>query len=111
MSQFDDFDVEFQNFKNSRAEKFKAQVPTAGVPVTLTPTTGDPITLAFIDVPGKRDPDNPNNINDAIKYSFDGGLTFFTLLAGESVYIPGVFTDLQIDTNNNGTWYRVALWS
>jgi len=111
MADFQDFDLELQNLKGSEPEKFKAQIPTAGAAVTLTPATGRPVTLAFIDVPSRRDPDNPNGINDAVKYSIDGGNTFLTLLAGESIYIPGTFTDLQLDTNANGTWYQAILWS
>ncbi len=111
MAEFNDFDVEIQDLKDSEPEPFNGNVATAATPVTITPTTGRIVKLAFINVPSKRDPDNPNDINDAIKYSVDGGTIYQTLLSGESIYIPGNFTDLRLDTNENGTTYQVILWS
>ena len=111
MNDFGDFDIEIQDNKNSSLESFIGSIATAGVPSTLTPTSRNSIRLAFINVQSKRDPDNPNDINDAIKYSIDGGITYHTLLSGESIFIPGVFTNLKLDTNNNGTYYQVILWS
>ena len=111
MSSFNDFDLEIQDIKDSDPECFTGNVATAGVPVTLTPTNGRIIQLAFINVNSTRDPDNSNSINDAIKFSIDGGVSWLTLMTGESQYIPGIFTDLRLNTNSNGTHYQVILWS
>lgn len=108
---FKNFDVEVQNLDDSTPEQFNGNVATVGSVVTLVPTSAKPIQFAYIEVNGRRDPDNPNAINDAIKYSIDGGTNFNTLMAGESVSLSGIFTDLRLDTNEDGTNYQVILWS
>ena len=109
--EFDDFDIEVENSNESDPEHFNGSIVTAGTPISIIPTNTRPIRCAFINVNTTRDPDTPNNIKDAIKVSIDGGTTFITLMSGESQYIPGVFTELQLDSNENGTNYQVIVWS
>ena len=52
-----------------------------------------------------------NNINDALYFSIDGGTTYVTLMAGENIFVPGVFTSIKLDTNTNGTYYQIIVWS
>ncbi len=108
---FDDFDIEIQDNKQATPEQFDGNVPTAGTPITITPTSGDKIQLAFIHVPGPRDPDNPNALGDAIKFSLDGGTKYTTLLANESIFMPGIFDNLKLDTNEDNTYYQVIVWT
>lgn len=107
----EDFDVEIQDERDSDPEAFIGSVTTAGSPVTITPTNNKPIQEAYIECNSTRDPDNSNNINDAIKYSFDGGTNYLTLMAGESIPLSGIFLNLKIDANNDGVNYQVIVWS
>ena len=111
MADFDDKDIEIQNIKDSDPEPFNGAISTAGVPVTITPSTGRLVQLAYIDCNSTRHSTAPNNINDVIKFSIDGGTTYQELNSGESIFVPGIFTDLRVDTNANGTNYQVILWS
>lgn len=109
MAEFNDFDVEIQDLKDSEPEQFNGEVTTAGSAVNLTPTSTKDITLALIKNPG-RGP-NSNNILDVLLIIIDGGSNVLSLSRGESIYIPGVFTTLTIDATNNNTNYEVILWS
>ena len=111
MTNFDDFDLEVQDEKDSAPEHFNGAVSISGTPLTIIPSSGKVIQLAFIKVPSVRHPTTPNSLNDAIKFSIDGGTTYMVLLSGESQYIPGIFTNLKLDTNVNGTYYEVIVWS
>jgi len=111
MSEFDDFDVEVQDERDSDPEHFNGDVTTAGSPETVTPTSGKAVQLAFIQCNSTRDPVNDNNINDALYFSIDGGTTYVTLMAGENIFVPGVFTSIKLDTNTNGTYYQIIVWS
>ena len=111
MTDFNDFDLEISDDKNSTPENFSGSIATAGSPVTLTPTSTNPVQLAFVNVPSVRDPSAPNSLSDAIRVSLDGGTTYVTLMSGESQYFPGSFASLKLDTNANGTTYQVILWS
>lgn len=109
MADFNDFDIEIENSKDSDPESFVSSVVTAGIPNTITPTNARPIRWASIYNP--RSGPNANAISDVILYSLDGGSTYHSLPRGEWVGVPGVFTDLTIDTNNNGTNYEIIVWS
>lgn len=113
MAEFNDFDIEIENEKESTVEQFSGNVATAGVPVTITPSNGRPIKSFFIDVPSVMDIQAPNAIADGILYSMDGGTTYFSLSSGEWIYMPveAGITDLRIDTNNDGTTYQISTWS
>ena len=111
MANFEDFDIEIQDLKGSTAEHFNGSVTTAGTPVTITPTSTNPILFFNISVPGVRDPDSPNAIADAIKFSLDGGSNYDYLMSGESIFLPGNIASLTVDTNANGTTYRIIVWS
>jgi len=111
MANFNDFDVEVQNIKDTTPESFSGSVSTAGSPVTITPTSSKSIQYAFIEANSTRDPNNSNSINDALLYSIDGGSNYHTWMSGESISIQGLFDNLKLDTNNNGTYYQVILWS
>jgi len=111
MGTFDDFDVEIQSKRDSTPEHFVGSITTAGTPITITPTSVKAIQYAFIMCNGTRDPWNANAINDAIKFSLDGGTTYTTLMSGESQYIPGIYADLIIDASDDGVYYQVIVWS
>ena len=108
---FQDFDIEIQDNKEATPEQISGNIPIAGTPVTINPISGNPIQLAYIHIPGPRDPDNPNSIGDALKISLDGGTNYTTIMANESIFIPGVFTNLVLDTNENTTTYQIILWT
>lgn len=111
MVDFEDFDLEVQDERDSTPEHFSGSVTTAGSPVTITATSGKTIQYSFIMCNGTRDPWNDNNINDAIKFSIDGGSVWTTLMAGESQYIPGVHANIRIDASDDGVNYQVIVWS
>ena len=113
MADFNDFDLEVQNESDSTIEQFTGSVTTAGSAVVITPSNSRPIKSFFIDVPSVIDPVAPNSILDAIKYSTDGGTTYFTIMSGEWLYMPteAGITNLYIDSNANGTTYQIAVWS
>jgi hypothetical protein len=92
-------------------EHFNGSVATAGSPIIITPTSANPIKNVFIQCNNTRDPINPNALNDAIEFSLDGGTTYTVLMSGESIFLPGVMNSLKLDTNVNGTFYQVILWS
>ena len=92
-------------------EPFVGSVATTGTPVTIAPTSGKTIQNIFIECNSTIDPDNPNSASDALKYSIDGGSVYFTLMAGSSVLLPGTFANLKLDTNADGTFYQVIVWS
>ena len=108
MSDFKDFDVEVQNFRDSTPEQFNGTVTTAGSPNTITPTSTKPITKAFIQNPSKGT--NANSILDVLYYSIDG-TSYASLTRGESITLPGIFNSILIDTNNNNTNYEIIVWS
>jgi hypothetical protein len=109
MTGFNDFDIEISDDKDSTPENFTGSVTTAGVPVTIAPTSTKPIQMAFVNVPSVRH-DTPNAITDSIKVSLDG-VTYVTLMSGESQYFPGVFSSIKLDSNADGTTYELILWS
>lgn len=111
MADMQDFDIELQDDRMSDPEHFNGNVASAGTPVTITPTNSRPIQLAYIMCNSTRDPDNSNNINDAIKFSLDGGSTYSTLMSGESQYVPGVFDNIKIDASDDGVYYQIIVWS
>ena len=111
MSTFSDFDLEVQDLKDSEPEHFNGSITTAGSPVTITPTSGRNVQFFFLSVPGVRDPDNPNAISDAIKFSLDAGTTYDNIMSGESIFLPANITDIRLDSNANGTTYRIIVWS
>ena len=106
---FDDFDLETQDIKDTDPEQFVAAVVTAGSPVTITPTNTRPITKAIVINPSKGP--NANGVNDVLLVSIDGTTNYITIARGESISYPGVFPNISIDTNNNGTNYEVVVWS
>lgn len=92
-------------------EHVNGNVTTAGTPQTLVPTSTDPIKTVYVECNSTKHPTDSNGQNDAILFSIDGGTTYTSLLAGESVFLPGEFTDLRLDTNSDGTFFSVILWS
>ena len=102
---------EYGNFLDAGPEQINGNVAVAGVPNTVAPTSGKHIQTAFIACNSVVDPWNPNAIGDAIRFSLDDGTTWTTLMAGESQHIPGIYNNVQVDTNINGTLYQVILWS
>lgn len=106
---FDDFDLEVQDEKDSDPEHFDSSVTTAGSPDTLTPASTKPVQLAYVKNPGKGPKQNGGN--DVLLVTIDGSVKTTTIERGAAAYFPGIFTSLVIDTNNNGTNYEVILWS
>lgn len=111
MANFSDFDLEVQDIKDAEPEHFNGNIATAGSSVTITPTNTRTIQFFHLSVPGVRDPDDANAISDAIKYSLDGGSTYDYLMSGESIFLPANVANLELDSNANGTTYRLIVWS
>jgi len=110
MGNFNDFDVEIQDIKDSTSEQFSGSVTTAGSSITITPSSAKPIQLVLIQNPNKG-PNANSNQNAVLLVNTDGGSYKFTIARGTGFYIPGIFTSFTIDTNINGTKYEVILWS
>lgn len=106
---FEDFDVEIQDIKDSSPECTVDSIDTTETD-TISHSSGRNIMFFFLEVPGRRDPDLSNGINDAIKYSIDGGTNYFNLMSGESVFLPANCTNIKLQTNSNGTNYRIIIW-
>lgn len=102
MADFNDFDIEIQNEKDSDSESFVATVTTAGSPVTITPTNLKTITCAYIHVPDAGPNVGTNTIGDYILYSTDGGSVFHQLKVNEWIGLPGNFSDIRIDASKDG---------
>jgi hypothetical protein len=109
MANFTDFDLEVENNKEAAPEHFNGTVATAGVPVTITPTNGNPISSAII-INQNKGP-NANDINDLLYVNFTAGSTYTTIQRGGNLVISGSFTSIKIDTNVNGTKYEVIVVS
>lgn len=105
---FKDFDVEIQDDKENSPEHFNGSVATAGSPVSLSLTSTNPISHAFILNPSKGT--NANAINDVLLLNVDNGTTFITIARGESISLPVNGSSIKIDTNNNGTNYEAILY-
>lgn len=106
MSTFSDFDVEVQNTRDRNVEQFNGSVTTAGVPVTITPSTGT-ITGVIVSNP-TRGP-NANGSTDVVLVSIDG-TNYMALSRGESLNVDDIYvTSIKIDANNNGTNYETVI--
>jgi len=110
MVEFNDFDLEIQDEKQSEPEHFNGSITTAGSPVSLQLTSGKAIQWFFLSVPSVRDQSSSNGIHDAIKFNIDGTSTYVTIMSGESIFVPGLTQTLKLDTNDDGTDYEVILW-
>jgi hypothetical protein len=108
---FDDFDLEYQNNKESDAEMFITTVALAGSPQIVTPSNGRPIQQAILKVERIGPNSGTNSFGDFILYSTDGGSTFHTLRTNDYIALPGVFADLQIDASKNGMVVEVEVRS
>lgn len=111
MAEFNDFDVEIQNEKDSDQESFIVEVITAGSPVTVTPTNARPVACAAIHVPSVGPNKGTNLIKDYILYSTDGGTVYHALKVNEYVALPGNFTDLRIDASKDGMKVTIEIRS
>lgn len=111
MADFEDFDIEVQNEKDSDSESFVVTVATAGSEQTVTPSNSRPIGCAYIDVPSVGPNAGTNEFEDYILWSTDGGTIYHTLKVGEWVNIPGNFDNLKIDASKNGMKATVELRS
>lgn len=109
MSDFRDFDVEISDNKESNPEQFNGVVTSAGTPVVVSPTGGNNIQLAFVKSSNKGV--NANGPTDVLYLTIDGSANVISISRGEYIYIPGVFTSIKIDSNNNGVKYELILWS
>ena len=110
MVNFNDFDVEVQDVKDSIPEHKNGSVTTAGTPVTVARTDTKNAMLVFVNNPSKGV--NANAINVVIYVSIDGGTTYVSLVRGESQYFPGVVANgsFKVDASMNGTKYESILW-
>lgn len=107
MAEFNDFDIEIENDKESSSEHYNGSVATAGSPVTLTHTSGN-IKGFIVNNPTKGT--NANGINDVLYISTDSGTTYLTIERGANLSISLInIVDLRIDSNNNGVNYEVIL--
>jgi hypothetical protein len=101
--------AELLDEKQSRPEHINGTVTTAGTPVSLTPSTGEPIELILVRNPSKGP--NANSSNIVLLINIDGTSTYISLNRGETVYIPGLFSSAKIDSNTNGAKFEVIVWS
>ena len=113
MAEFDDFDLEVQDFKDTTPEHLNITVTTAGTPITITRSDNKDITLTYIKNPNRGN--RRNNISDVIYISIDGtdpSSYGTTISRGEYVYIPGSINsgNLKIDSNNNNTNVEIITW-
>jgi hypothetical protein len=108
---FKDFDLEIENLKDSEPEQVVLEITTAGTPITFVPNSTKPIQNAFIQVPRIGPNSGTNSINRYILYNTDGGTVFHTLFVGESIAIPGIFSNLKIDASHNGMKVEVEVRS
>lgn len=92
---------------DSTLAHFNGSVTTAGSPVTISAPNSEKISSAIIDNPDKGT--NANDKADLLLVSFDGGTTFKTVKRGTSLSVTASFTDIRIDSNNNGTNYEVII--
>lgn len=106
---FKDFNVEVDDLACSSPEHFNGSVATAGTPVSITSTCGRPMQNFYLEVPSVLDPDSPNAITDFIKYSLDG-TNYISLRSGESIFLPANANTIYLDTNANGTTYKLIIW-
>lgn len=106
MANFNDFDVEIQDEKDSKPEHINGSVPTAGTPITVTAGNSLPIQQALIVCPGKGP--NANTGGSYLLVSSDG-TTYTTVPRGGSLRIDGVFDNLKIDASINGVKYELIL--
>jgi len=111
MGDFNDFDLEIENLRGSTPESFITTITTAGSPVTVSPSSGDSIKVAYVNVPLIGPNSTNNTINRYILYSTDSGTTYHTLRVNESINIPGVFQDLRIDSSHNGMKVEIEMRS
>ena len=106
MGEFNDFDLEIQDIKDSTPEHTNDTVTTAGTPITVQRTDNKQATLVYVKNPNKGT--RKNDTNDVIYISIDGqdpedeGTT---LARGEFIYLPGPIADgdLKFDSNSDGT--------
>lgn len=105
---FNDFNVEVDDNANNNPEHFNGSVATAGVPVTITLTSGKDISNILIINPSKGPNENSNN--DLLYLNIDGGSFYITLARGDSIAVPVNKASIKIDTNINGTNYELICW-
>ena len=109
MAEFDDFDIEVQNEKDSDPEHFTVTVATAGSPVTISPTNTKPIQLLYVKNANKGP--NANSPNDVVLVTIDGSANVVSVSRGEYTYFPGVFSSVDIDATADGTKAEIIVWS
>ena len=109
MADFNDFDVEIQNEKDSSPEQFTTTVATAGSSVTVTPSNGKPIQLLYVKNANKGP--NANSPNDVVLVTIDGSANVVSVSRGEYTYFPGIFTSVDIDATADGTKAEIIVWS
>ena len=103
---FDDFDIEIQDQRGNTPEQINGSVTTAGVPVTITPSSGK---ITSIEVVNPNKGPNANSSADLLYVSFDG-TTYATINRGGYKALEGVYLDsIKIDSNNNGVKYEIIL--
>lgn len=107
MPNFADFDIEISDNKESSGIHYNGVVAVAGTPTSITPT--NPIQLAFVKNPNKGP--NQNSSNIVLLINIDGTSNSISISRGESVYIPGKFTTLKVDSTVNGGKYELIIWT
>ncbi|HLD91716.1 MAG TPA: hypothetical protein VI911_12015 [Patescibacteria group bacterium] len=94
---------------NSISESYTGLIISNITVVNISHTSGNNIRFFFLECPSTRDPDLPNGINDAIKYSLDG-VVYLALMSGESIFLPANCTNIKLMTNLANTSYRIIIW-
>ena len=111
MADFEDFDIEIENSKESNPYTEIVTVATAGSAETVSAPGGLPI-RAFTLFPPRLGPNvGTNTIGEYILYSTDGGTTYKTLSVNEWICEPGMIADgnLKIDASINGMKIEVEV--
>lgn len=108
---FDEIQTEVMDSIGKAPVHKNTTVPSAGTPISVKLPNDEKILLALIknNIFGAR----ANDFNDVVYYDTEGNdpvAVGSTVGIGEYIYLPGPFTELKIDSNNDGTIAEIILW-
>jgi len=107
--EFNDFDVEIENKKDSTPEHIEGSVTTAGVPITVTASNAKPIHSAIILNQRVGPNANPSGSTSYLRVSTDGGSNWATVPRNGWITLAGVFDDIRVDAGADGLKYEIIL--
>jgi hypothetical protein len=100
MANVKDFNIEFDNLRNSQPYAEIVEVVNAGTPVSFSPS--GTIVAVMINVPRIGPNAGTNTPNRYILYSVDGGLIYHTVPVSGYVALPGALDSIFIDASHDG---------